>query len=200
LVDGVAEPSERTLVSLKDEILRLARVVEDLEIVASARSAGLSLERRTVDLSLVAARAADAMEASFRECDLELIRALEPVAVVGDANRLQQVIVNLLANAIKFTPAGGRVGLTVDTCDHRARVLVTDTGVGIPANELPHVFERFWRGSGTQSFAGSGIGLAVVSELVGAHGGEMSVTSDDGQGTTFVVLLPVGSAEPAFSV
>ncbi len=190
LADGVAEPNVQTLSSLSDEILRLARMVEDLEVLASAEAAGLTLDRHPVDLAQVAARAADALGARLATTHLTLIRSLTPVVVRGDKTRLHQVVTNLLTNAIKFTPYGGRITLAVGPVDHHAQVIVTDTGAGMPASEIPHVFERFWRGRAAQRVAGSGIGLAVVAELVHAHGGEVSATSGEGQGTRFVVILP----------
>ncbi|MGH9058467.1 MAG: sensor histidine kinase, partial [Acidimicrobiales bacterium] len=105
--------------------------------------------------------------------------------------RLHQVVANLLTNAIKFTPAGVRVTLQAGPGpDGRAQVVVGDTGVGIPPDELPHIFDRFWRGSSAGRVTGTGIGLAVVAELVAAHGGEVEATSQPGSGTRIVVELP----------
>jgi two-component system sensor histidine kinase BaeS len=191
LADGVVAPNAYTLSSLHDETLRLSRIVEDLEVLASADAAGLTLDHASVDLGHVAGHAADAMEARITAADLTLVRSLESVIVTGDQTRLHQVITNLLTNAAKFTPAGGQVSLLVERTGDQARLVVADTGIGIPSDELPHVFERFWRGRDAQKVAGSGIGLVVVAGLVEAHGGQVVVTSGRGPGTTFVVTLPL---------
>jgi two-component system sensor histidine kinase BaeS len=190
LADGVIVPNAFTLSSLHDETLRLSRIVEDLEVLASADAAGLTLDSASVDLARVAAQAADAMEARLAAADLTLVRDLGSVTVKGDQTRLHQIITNLLTNAVKFTPSGGEIKLTVEISGYEARLRVTDTGIGIPADELPHVFERFWRGRDAQKIAGSGIGLVVVAGLVHAHGGHVSVTSSHGSGTEFIVTFP----------
>jgi two-component system, OmpR family, sensor histidine kinase BaeS len=104
---------------------------------------------------------------------------------------MHQVITNLLSNAAKFTPAGGRVVVTTGRSGDRCLVSVSDNGVGIPADQLPHIFERFWRGVNPTGAAGSGVGLAVVAELIRGHGGQIDVQSTPGEGTEFLVYLPM---------
>jgi signal transduction histidine kinase len=112
------------------------------------------------------------------------------VPVRGDPSRLHEVIGNLLTNALKFTPAGGSVLLQTGPQDQRAVLRVRDSGAGIPPDELPHIFDRFFRGRGAAGVAGSGIGLTVVAELVRAHDGQLEVSSSPGQGTQITVTLP----------
>jgi signal transduction histidine kinase len=190
LVDGLAEPTPDRLSSLHDEVLRLGRVIEDLEALASAQAAGLHLDRRRVDLADVAARAADLLRPRFADAGLTLSTTTTPITVDGDADRLHQITTNLLTNALKFTPRGGTVTLTVERLGELAELQVADTGPGIPTDDLPHVFERFWRGRDAQDRSGSGIGLAIVAELTKAHGGRVTAVSLPGQGTTFTVLIP----------
>ena len=192
ILDGVAEPSAEHLSSLYEEVLRLGRVIEDLESLASAEAAGLRLERGPVELDRVAARAAELLAPQFEAAEVELKTHLAPAVVDGDEQRLAQVARNLLVNALKFTPAGGRVEIEVEASDGTARFAVSDSGSGIAADELPHVFERFWRGAGARETAGSGVGLAVVDELVRAHGGSVTAASEPGRGSTFTVELPRG--------
>ncbi|MGH9103527.1 MAG: sensor histidine kinase [Acidimicrobiales bacterium] len=190
LMDGLTQADAETLSSLHDEVLRLRRMVEDLQTLASAEAAGLALAKAPVDLARIAAEAADSLEARFADAGLRLQRHLEPVVVLGDRTRLHQVVANLLTNAVKFTPAGGQVELEVAASGTDARLCVTDTGVGIPEQEQGRVFERFWRGRAGASVAGSGIGLAVVAELARAHGGRVTLDSEPGRGTAIGVVLP----------
>jgi two-component system sensor histidine kinase BaeS len=190
LVDGVEEPSPEHLQSLHEEVLRLGRLVGDLETLSAAEAARLALHREVVDLAVVAAQSADRLAAYFDVAELELERNLQGVDVIGDASRLGQVVDNLLGNALKFTPAGETVVLGVEADGADAVLRVTDTGPGIPEAELPRVFERFWRGEHARGISGSGIGLAVVAELVRAHGGRVAVSSTPGEGATFTVRLP----------
>lgn len=190
MVDGLAEPTPERLSSLHDEVLRLGRVIEDLEALASAQAAGLHLRRAPVDLAEVATEAAGLLRSSFDDAGLTLSTVTTSTTVDGDRDRLHQIAVNLLTNALKFTPRGGTVTLSVGPTDGLAELEVTDTGPGIPPEELPQVFERFWRGAGAGRGTGTGIGLAVVAELAKAHGGRVTVDSAPGQGATFTVRLP----------
>jgi two-component system sensor histidine kinase BaeS len=193
LVDGVETPSPDRLASLHEEVLRLGRLVGDLETLSAAEAARLDLSREVVDLAAVAARSADRLATYFEAGELALVRRLSAVDVTGDASRLGQVADNLLGNALKFTPAGGSVVLEVRAEPDTALLRVSDTGPGISETELPHVFDRFWRGEQARGVAGSGIGLAVVAELVRAHGGRVEVASSR-QGATFTVRLPLAPA------
>ena len=189
LVDGLAEPTPARLRSLHDEALRLGRVIEDLEMVASAQAARLHLETQPVDLADIVTTAAAMLQPQFADAGLTLCATTTPVIVDGDPDHLHQIIVNLLTNAVKFTPPKGTVTLTVAPMEHLACLQVSDTGPGIPPDEIPHVFERFWRGAASEAH-GSGVGLAIVAELAKAHGGQATVDSVPGRGATFTVLLP----------
>ena len=195
LVDQVTEPSPAALISLHDESVRLGRMVQDLQTLASAEAAGLHLERRLLDVGRVAGQAADSLAPRYRAAGIRLEQTVPPTLVVGDPDRLYQVVSNLLANAAKFTPAGGEVRLRVATEGPDALIEVGDTGPGIPEGEQSQVWDRFFRGQAGRSVAGSGIGLAVVKELVEAHGGTVAVHSSPDSGARFVVRLP-GAAPP----
>jgi two-component system sensor histidine kinase BaeS len=190
LVDQVTEPSPAALSSLHDETVRLGRMVEDLQTLASAEAAGLHLERRLLDVGRVAGQAADSLAPRYRAAGIRLEQAVPPTLVVGDPDRLYQVVSNLLANAAKFTPAGGQVRLRVASDGADAVIEVDDTGPGIPEGEQAQVWDRFFRGEAGRAVAGSGIGLAVVKELVEAHGGTVAVRSSPDGGARFVVRLP----------
>jgi two-component system, OmpR family, sensor histidine kinase BaeS len=190
LLDGVIEATPDELGSLRDEVLRLARMVDDLQTMAAADAAGLRLTRVQGDLAGIATAAADSLTRQFEAASVTLDRDLAAAPVVADERWLHQVVTNLLGNALKFTPAGGRV--TVRTRQHGADAVLTvsDTGIGIPAAELPHVFERFWRGQAAAGTSGSGIGLAIAAELAQAHGGTLTADSQPGKGTTLTLTLP----------
>jgi two-component system sensor histidine kinase BaeS len=190
LLDGVTEPTPAQLGSLRDEVLRLARMVGDLQTLAAADAAALQLTMSRQDLAAIAASAADSLAARFDAAGITLDRDLIPVEVLADPGRLHQVITNLLTNAVKFTPAGGRVTVRAGPEGSGAALRVTDTGPGIPAEELPRIFDRFWRGSGAAHVSGSGIGLAVAAELARAHGGTLAAYSEPGHGARFTLTLP----------
>src|SRR3984957_5803993 len=141
LLDGVTEATPEELGSLRDEVLRLARMVDDLQTMAAADAAVLQLAREQRDLADIAATAADSLARRFEAAGGGVDRQLAPAPVVADERWMHQVVTNLLGNALKFTPAGGRVTVTTAQDGPSAVLTVADTGVGIPADELPHVFE-----------------------------------------------------------
>ena len=125
--------------------------------------------------------------------------APQPVPVRGDPDRLRQVLVNLVGNALRYTPPGGRVTVSAAGEDGAAVLTVRDTGIGIPPEHLPHVFDRFYRcdASRSRETGGSGLGLAIVRQLVAAHGGTVAAASEPGRGSTFTVRLPLTPDGPA---
>ena len=191
LLDGIATPTTARLVSLHDEVLRLERLTDDLAALSAADAAGLALHTVPVDLAKLTRSAVEAMTAGFDDAELHVaLDTDDEVVVDGDATRLTQVVTNLLTNAAKFTPAGGTVTVTVARDRDQAVLTVADTGPGIPADELPHLFERFWRGRGSGSRGGTGIGLAVVHALVTAHHGTVTADSPAGGGARLTIHLP----------
>jgi two-component system OmpR family sensor kinase/two-component system sensor histidine kinase BaeS len=198
ILDGVYPLEMAQVASLYDEARLLTRLVDDLHELALADAGQLRLERAPVDLAALARAAVDqfAPAAEAAGVALELAVAEGVPAVDGDAGRLAQVLRNLLSNSLRHTPAGGRVTLRLDRANGSARLEVSDTGSGIPPEDLPHVFDRFYRseknrGRGT---GGAGLGLAIARQLVAAHGGRIEVASTSGQGTTFTVTLPAAPA------
>jgi two-component system, OmpR family, sensor histidine kinase BaeS len=196
VIDGVRDPSPEVITSMHQEVLRLGKRVEDLGTLTSAETAGLHLTRAPVDVAEVAGDAATALEQRFVDAEVTLERTLTPSVINADPARLFQVVSNLLVNGAKFTPAGGAVRLSVAPDEAGAVIEVADNGAGIEADEVDHVFERFWRGRTGAEREGSGIGLAVVAELTRAHGGTVEVESVAGEGSTFRVHLP-RSGRPA---
>jgi two-component system sensor histidine kinase BaeS len=190
LLDGVAEPTPAELGSLRDEVLRLARMVDDLQMLSAADAAALQLTRHRCDLAEIAAAAADSLAGRFEAAGTTLERQLEEAEVLGDPRWLHQLVTNLLTNALKFSAPGGRVTIQVAPAGPEAVLHVTDFGVGIPAADMPHIFDRFWRGRQAAETSGSGIGLAIAAELTRAHGGRLTATSKPGEETRMTLELP----------
>ena len=196
LLDGVIDPSPAELGSLRDEVLRLARMVDDLQTMAAADAAVLQLTQERRDLAEIAASAASSLARRFETAEVTLDRRLFPAPVLADQRWLHQVVTNLLGNALKFTPAGGTVTISTKQDGANAVLVVADTGVGIPAGELPRIFDRFWRGQAAAQTSGSGIGLAIAAELARAHGGTLTAASQPGEGTRLTLTLPRASTSP----
>ena len=195
LLDGVDQPTPEILGSLNDEVTRLRRLVGDLETLAAAEAAGLRPRIGPVDLAEVAASAADLLRPLADDRGTSLTVEAAPASVMGDADRLHQIAVNLIANAVKFTPAGGAITISTRTNGATASLEVVDNGPGIPEPDLPHVFERFWRGVNGNRASGSGIGLAVVAELVAVHQGAVTADNVPTGGARLTVTLPAAAAE-----
>jgi heavy metal sensor kinase len=188
--------------SALEEIERLARIVESLLAISHLDSGGGGIERNVFDLHATAISTADQMRLLAEEKHIELIcDTVGPVYALGDESRIKQVLVNLLDNAIKYTPERGRVTTSIQSDGSEALLSVTDNGVGIPAESIPHIFERFYRAEPARSrrVAGVGLGLPIVQAICRAHGGSITITSNEGQGTSVEVRLPLAEARRASS-
>ena len=153
------------------------------------------IEKHPLDLATVGEEQAQALAPRFAENGIDFEIALAPALVLGDAGRLNQIVSNLLENALRYTPSGGRVSLRVREEAGSSVLEVADTGIGIAPEDLRHIFARFWRGEKSRSreTGGAGIGLAIVTELVHAHDGRIDVDSKLGEGSTFRVTLPLAA-------
>lgn len=196
--DGVLAPDETNLSQLSHELERLGRLIGDLRDLSVAESGQLQLARERLDLREVADAAAGGWRSQFAGAGLAFTVNLpaEPLPVVGDADALGRAVGNLLANALRYTPRGGAVAMSLAREEALAVLKVSDTGQGIPEAELPLIFERFFRGEKARESAaeGTGIGLAIVREVTEAHGGEVLVASRLGEGTTFTLRFPLAPA------
>ncbi|MBJ7453744.1 MAG: two-component sensor histidine kinase, partial [Blastococcus sp.] len=197
--DGVLDLAPALVASLHEETLRLGRLVADLETLTTAESVSFSLERVPVDVADVVRSVMAGLGPRFTDAGLTLDPRLAHAPVCGDPTRLAQVVTNLLTNAIKFVPAGGRVTVTTDVIADRVGLTVRDDGPGIPDDELPRVFDRYFRGSGAGA-NGSGVGLAVVAALVQAHGGAVEAANACGGGAVLRVTLPLAGQDPGVNV
>jgi signal transduction histidine kinase len=173
---------------------RLLRLVGDLLFVAQADAGRLSLEQAKVDLAGLAADCVEGAAPAAADKSIDLVLAAKAVpAFIGDRGRLAQVLDNLVSNALKFTPVGGRVEVSTKLNGDHVSIEVSDTGIGIPVADQPRLFERFFRSSVAedQAIPGTGLGLAIVKAIVEAHKGEIRIDSKEGRGTTFSVDLPL---------
>lgn len=175
---------------------RLLRLIDDLLDLVRLDSSELKLQRTTIDLSRFVPGLVSSVQglAEAKDQQLQAVACREAVNVHADGHHLERVILNLLTNAIKFTPAGGEIRVRVWQSGDQARIKVADTGVGIAEADLPHVFDRFHQAENSSRSQGLGIGLALSKELVEAHGGRLRVTSQLGKGSRFTVQLPAAAA------
>jgi len=192
LMRRMGETDPESFGAIQVEIERMTRLVGDLLLLARADSGGLPLERKLVELDNILFGVYRQVRMLEPPVEIELT-AVDQVTVLGDADRLKQLILNLVENAVKYTPPGGMVSLSLSKEADWAFFEVSDTGVGIPAENLPHIFDRFYRVDKSRARAqgGSGLGLSIAQWVAQAHGGAIRVSSQVGEGTKFTVTLPI---------
>jgi signal transduction histidine kinase len=200
-MDGLIEPTSDWIDSLHEEALLLSQLVDDLQELALAEAGQLVLSSERIFLPELVGKITNGLRPKIREKQLSLEMNfpddLEPV--YGDYRRLGQVVSNLLNNAIRYTPQGGRILISARQLTDRIELQVQDTGIGIAPEHLPFVFERFYRAdaSRARTTGGAGLGLAIVKQLIQAQGGDVGVDSQPGKGTTFTLTLPKQSTAAA---
>lgn len=197
LQDGIYPMTPENLQPVIDQNLLLARLVDDLRTLALAESGQLVLERRPADFAGLVKRVAERFDPTARSARVEIqthvdrdIARLQPVI---DPDRVEQIIANLISNAMRYTPEGGRITLVVSREGSFARLDLHDTGPGIPEEALPFIFERFYRADRSRSRqeGGSGLGLAIARQFAEAHGGRLTATNHPQGGAVFTLLLPM---------
>ena len=196
LLDGAVRDeatSRRFLTIISSEADRLVKLVDDLLDLSQLESKRVTLDLRRVNVAALVAHTVDKLQPLAQGSGLLLEQAAPPeVWVTADRDRLEQVLTNLIDNALKYTPTGGRVDVRVAQADREVEISVSDTGKGIGPADLPHVFERFYRAdrSRTRGSGGTGLGLAIARHIVEAHGGRIRVDSLLDEGTTFLFTIP----------
>lgn len=195
VLDGIYTPTPEHIAATLDETRQLARLVEDLRVLSQAEAGQLPMTWEAVDIAELCADAVTGFEGQAEAAGIVLTAIVSdaPLSVTADYGRLDQMLSNLLANAIRHTPAGGSVVVRATATSEGIQLQVSDTGEGILPEDLPYIFDRFWRSDRARMHrdgAGSGLGLAIVRQLVQAHGGRIEVASTVGQGTTFSIVLP----------
>jgi len=194
LMRRMKQVDEESLDNIEDEADRLTRLVGDLLLEAQAESGKLPLHFAPVEMDTLLLEVFKEMRILGRERVQLKLPEIDQIVINGDRDRLKQVLINLIANAIKYTPQGGEVVLSLGKVGDNARLIVRDTGLGIPAEDLPHIFERFYRAEKSRSrskVGGFGLGLSIAYWIVNHHGGQIEVDSAEGKGTTFCIYLPM---------
>lgn len=198
MLDGVIEKDNEQISSLYEETVHLNRLIKDLRDLSLAEAGQLSLEKAPAEVNQLVFRAVNMIKPLAEEKEIDVGCDLQDLPVIEvDASRMSQVVYNLLTNAVRYTPENGKINVRTwaDTQDKvdTIHIAVCDNGPGIAPNDLPHIFDHFYRAdkSRTRSSGGSGIGLAIVKQLVETHGGTVRVESEVGSGSCFYVSLPV---------
>lgn len=187
MIDGYFPADRENLQSLYAELGRLRKLLDGIEELARAEASSLNLERQSFELGPFLGNIIDRLAATSEEKRISLeLSCDEGLSIRADPDRLSQIIINLVSNAIKACGPGGRVVVAADRQGNNVRISVTDNGSGIKEEDLPFIFERFYKASGE----GLGLGLTIVKELAEAHGGKVTVSSEYGKGSVFAVFIP----------
>ena len=189
---------EESLTSIDQEAGRLTRLVGGLLLLAQAESGKLALNMKRVELDLLVTEVFQEMTILAGNKVHIRLNEIDQAYVNADRDRLKQVFINLVANAVQYTPPGGEVFLSLEKIGGQARIICRDTGPGIPAEDLPHIFERFYRAEKSRTrreTTGSGLGLSIANWIVERHGGRIEVNSHEGKGTTFAIWLPLDTSD-----
>ena len=192
MIDGLWEPTPERLKSCYEEIGRLSGLISDMESLAQIESDNLKLLKSPVDLLELASTVGGNFEIESTKKNISVEIQGESTVVYADRDRLNQVIINLLSNAVKYTPENGQVRISVKNTTENGIITVEDNGIGIPEDELPLIFERFYRTdkSRNRKTGGAGIGLTISKAIVNAHEGKIEVTSSVEHGSCFTITLP----------
>jgi len=192
MIDGIWKMDTARLESCHEETVRISRLVSDLENLARFEADNLILKKETFDLAALIGKIEKSFESYIAGKNIHVTEELSAFCMTADEDKIEQVLVNLISNALKYTPEGGSVLIRTEDTPLETIITVRDSGIGISDEDLPYIFERFYRADKSRSRAtgGSGIGLAIVKFLVEAHGGSVKVDSKPGAGSRFTVVIP----------
>jgi len=195
MIDGIWEPTKERLESCRTEILRLTRMIADIDKLVEIESEGFALSKTTFCMSETVEEILLNFQQSAQEKNIQIETNFNQFNVKADKDKIIQVIINLLTNAIKYTNYSGKISIAVGMKEQNAFLSIEDTGIGISKEHVPNIFEHLYRAdqSRNRDTGGSGIGLSVVKAIVTAHGGEISVSSVLGRGSKFTIILPIES-------
>jgi len=191
MIEGVWEPTTERLQSCYDEILRIGKIIQDLESLAKVESENVKLQKSKINIIEAIEKALNSLAAEIKKKNLDVVTTGMGSDVEADLNRITQVLINLISNAVKYTPEGGMIEVNLSESEADLRIQVKDNGIGISQEDLPFIFERFYRAdkSRNRMTGGTGIGLAIVKSIVDAHGGTVEVESQLNEGSCFTITL-----------
>jgi heavy metal sensor kinase len=199
LIKKMGEADAESLTAIDSEVSRMTRLVNNLLLLAKAESGDVPFEMATLDLDTVVLDVYRQMKVVAGEKVKLKLGEMDQIQIVGDRDRIKQVLLNLVGNAIQYTPQDGQVTLALQRTEKYAQIIVSDTGRGISEEDLPHIFDRFYRGEKSRKRdrnTGFGLGLSISNWIVKNHNGRIEVTSQENRGTTFCVNLPLGDNKP----
>lgn len=187
------ERNQRALERITEQVYRLNDLINTLLDLSHIRTSQFHIEKTLVDVGVLVQDLIEGLRPALQQHTVTVNGTCEPLLVEGDSTRLRQVLQNLIDNALKYSPDGGNVAITVERKAARVCVQVTDTGIGIPSEAMPHLFKSFYRAANGEArgIEGMGIGLYLVNEIIIFHGGHIEVESTEGNGSTFTVYLPL---------
>ncbi len=192
MIEGIWEPSTKHLESCYEEVNRIIYIVKDLEQLEKLERERYTLKYSSFSMNTLIEKLLENFALQIKEKNLVVSLDMEDIMIVADEERISQVMVNLISNAVKYTQEGDKIIIHMEESNEEVKVTISDTGIGIDKEEIPYVFERFYRAdkSRNRKTGGAGIGLAIVKTIVEAHGGSITIESEKGKGTSFTVRLP----------
>ena len=192
MIDGVWELDVARLTSCHEETIRISKLVSDLENLARFEADNLILKKEEFDLVRLVSKIEKSFESDISRRNIHVTQDISARRLTADEDKIEQILVNLISNALKYTPEGGSIAIRTVETPTAIVISIKDSGIGISSEDLPYIFERFYRADKSRSRAtgGSGIGLAIVKFLVEAHGGIVTVESKPGEGSEFTVTIP----------
>jgi two-component system sensor histidine kinase BaeS len=191
MIDGTWKADAKRLGSCHEEIVRLSSLVGDIEKLTRYEGENLVLNIKRFDIYTLLQRVVSNYRIEYRKKNVSLDLDGSEEFIEADEDKISQVVINLLSNALKYTPEGGSVGITMKSSEHFTEIIIADNGIGIASEDLPNIFERFYRTdkSRTRLTGGTGIGLAIAKTIMDAHHGDITVLSEPGKGSVFTIIL-----------
>ena len=191
-MDGIWQPTADRLKSCHEEIIRVNKMIGDLSLLAKFEGQNLVLNKTDFNVTELVAGIVMNFESEFVNKGVDICYSGEDEIISADRDKITQVLINFISNSLKYTPQGGTVEINVEVEEDAVEITVRDNGQGIPEEDLPHIFERFYRADKSRNrlTGGAGIGLTIVKSIIDAHHGSIHVNSKINEGTTFIVLIP----------
>lgn len=192
MIDGILDTTAVRLESCRAEILRISRMISEVDKLVEIENNNYRLNKQETDLRALLQKTILSFEKPLLDKNIVLSSSMSNLKILADADKLSQLFVNIISNAVKYTPSGGKIDISAVEYDKQIEISISDTGIGISPKDLPHIFDHLYRAdlSRARDTGGSGIGLSVAKAIAETHGGNITATSKLGQGSKFVIYLP----------